>query len=461
MPHRTTKLTPLFAATLLAAASSAFAATKTIDVTTAGIKNDGTTLNTTALQKLIDDSSAAGGATLHFPPGKYLTGTLQLKSNITLHLDENATLLGSTNPADYRNLDPFTDGSGNPMGYALLIALDADHIAIEGPGSIDGQGPSLKRNEKPKYTLRPFLLRWIRCHDISLQDAHLANPGAWTCHFFQSRDIDVSNLTIRTRNIGLQNADGLDIDSSENIRITRCDINTGDDALVLKSTSPLPTQHFTASDCKLSSHTNAIKLGTESLGGFNDITVSNCTVSNTDMAGIALYTVDGGDLQNVHLSHIDIDGAAVPISIRLGARLKTFRPGDQPKPVGHLRDITLDNISAKNIKLIGMLINGIPDHPIQNLTLSNISLQLPGGGKPEDANKQLPEKESTYPEYNMFGKSLPAACIYARHIDNLTLQNIHATLEHPDPRPAAVLIDIQNLTPKDFTLTAETPQGNP
>ena len=338
------------------------------------------------------------------------------------------------------------------MGFALLIALDADHIAIEGSGTINGQGPKLKAAQKKEFPVRPFLTRFVRCNNITLRDVHLTNGGAWTLHLFQSKDVSIDNLSIRTRDSGLQNTDGIDVDSSENIRITHCDINTRDDAIVLKSTSPLPTRHVSATDCTLSSRTNALKLGTESLGGFDDITFSNCTISNTQMAGIALYEVDGGDLQNVTISNIAMDGVEVPISIRHGARLKTFRPGDAPKPVGHLRNISIQNVSAKNIKTIGMLINGIPNHPIENLTLTNITLQLPGGGPQSAINKQLPEKESAYPEFDMFGKNLPASAIYARHLQNLTLTNIHATLAKPDPRPAAILLDIQNLTPPDFSL---------
>ena len=430
----------------------AVAAPKTLDVATLNLSP--TAANTTQLQKAIDDLASSGGGTLRFPAGTYLTGTLQLKSNITLHLDKNATLLGSANPADYRNLDPFTDGSGNPMGFALLIAIDADHIAIEGPGAINGQGPKLKNAQK-KFTIRPFLTRFVRCNNITLRDLHLTNGGAWTLHLFQSKDVAIDNLTIRTRDSGLQNTDGIDVDSSENIRISHCDINTRDDAIVLKSTSTLPTRHVSANDCTLSSRTNALKLGTESLGGFDDITFSNCTITNTQMAGIALYEVDGGDLQNVTISNVTMDGVEVPISIRHGARLKTFRPGDQPKPVGHLRDVSIQNVTAKNIKTIGILINGIPNHPIEDLTLNNITLELPGGGGGRESaiNKQLPEKESAYPEFDMFGKTLPASTLYARHVQNLTLQNIHAALEHPDRRPPAILIDVQNLTPSDFSLT--------
>lgn len=430
--------------TTLVAALSANARAADLKVTDLGALPDGTTLNTDALQKAIDTCAAQGGGTLRFPPGRYLTGTLQLKSKVILHLEEGATLLGSTNPADYRNVDPFMAGDGIPQGHAFLVALDADHVGIEGKGTIDGQGPALRRNQTP-FRVRPFLIRWIRCTNVSVKSVHLTNPGAWTLNFFRSRDVLIEDLTIRTRNIGLPNNDGINIDSSENVTVKNCDVDSGDDALVIKSTSrEHPTRNITASGCKLSTSTNAIKLGTESIGGFDNITITNCQVTNTRMAGIALYEVDGADLQKVTISDISMDGVIVPISIRLGARLKTFREGDQPRPApGHLRDISIRNVSAKNVRNIGILINGVPGHPVENVTLENVSLELPGGGTEEMSRVQLPEREAAYPEHNMFGNTMPAYGIYIRHARNIRLTNVKTSLLKPDARPEAVRIDVQ------------------
>ncbi len=264
----------------------------------------------------------------------------------------------------------------------MLVAMDADHVGIEGSGMIDGQGPGLKKKQNP-YTMRPFLVRWVRCTNVTVRDIHLINPGAWTLNFFQSKDALVENVTIRSRDLGLANNDGVNIDSSENITVKKCDVISGDDALVIKSTSAAKaSKNIVASDCKLSSRTNAIKLGTESIGGFADITVSNCTVTNTQMAGIALYEVDGGELRNVSITDVTMDGVIVPISIRLGSRLKTFRTGDTAKAAaGTLHDVTIKNVTAKNIGMVGMLINGVPGHRVESLVLENIQLELPGEGR--------------------------------------------------------------------------------
>ena len=228
------------------------AADRVIDATQAGIVGDGTTLNTARIQQAIDACSASGGGTISFPAGRYLTGTIQIKSRVTLRLEKDATLLGSTDAADYRNLDPFIDGSGNPLGHALLVAMDADQVGLEGPGTVDGQSPQLKAKEKA-YTMRPFLVRWVRCTHVTVRDVHLVNPGAWTLNFFQTKGAVIEHVTIRSRDLGMANNDGINIDSSENIRVRDCDVVSGDDALVIKATSSAgkPSRDIVASDCRL------------------------------------------------------------------------------------------------------------------------------------------------------------------------------------------------------------------
>ena len=433
---------------LLAATLAAGAAEKVIDATAAGAVGDATRLNTASIQKAIDDCAAAGGGTIRFPAGRYVTGTIQIKSNVILRLEDGATLLGSTDVNDYRNLDPFTDGSGHPMGHALIVAVDADHVGIEGPGTVNGQGRELKAGQNP-FSVRPFLLRFVRCTNVAVREVHLTNPGAWTLNFFQTSGALIERVTIRTRERKLLNNDGINIDSSEHVRVRNCDVDSGDDALVIKSTSATkPSRDIVASDCKLSTRTNAIKLGTESIGGFENISISNCQITHTQMAGIAMYAVDGGDLRDVTISDITMDGVVVPISIRLGSRLKTFREGDIARPAaGKLRDVTIKNVSAKNVEMIGMLINGVPGHPVEALTLENIQVELPGGGTGEDARATLPEKESAYPEFNTFGKTMPAYGSYARHVRGMKLQNVQTTLLKPDGRPATVFVDVEDVMP--------------
>ncbi|HVU35753.1 MAG TPA: glycosyl hydrolase family 28 protein [Opitutaceae bacterium] len=418
------------------------ATTRILDVSKAGVLGDGVTNNTARIQKLIDDEAATGGATLYFPAGRYLTGSIEIKSNVTLRLDEQATLLGSTNPTDYRNFDPFIDGSGNRLGDALIVAVNADHVGIEGRGTIDGRGPQLKANERP-YTMRPFLVRWVKCRNVCVRDVHLRNPGAWTLNFYRTEGALVERVTIRSRGLGMNNNDGINIDASEDIHVRDCDVVSGDDALVIKATSAnTPSRNITATGCRLSTGTNAIKLGTESIGRFEHISVSNCHISNARMAGIALYDVDGGELKDVTISDVAMDGVAVPISIRLGARLHAFREREMRRRMpGRLHHVRIENVSARNVGIMGILINGVPGHPVENLTLANVSIEVPGGGTSADAPVQLPENEKAYPEYNMFGTRMPVYGVYARHVRHLTLENVKVVPRISDERPAAAIFD--------------------
>jgi len=414
----------------------------------AGASGDGLTINTTALQAAIDACSAGGGGILHFPAGRYVTGTLELKDNVMLHLDADATIMGSTNAADYLNLDPFIDGSGSKMGYALIVAVGAQHVGLEGPGTIDGRGKAVKAAQA-HYDIRPFLVRWVKCQDVTVKDVHLINSGAWTMNFFQSQNALVTGVEIRS--LGLVNNDGIDLDSCAHIDIKGCNINSGDDAICLKATSPVPCRDITAEDCQLQTRCNAIKLGTESLGDFTHIRVSHCQIRDTHLSGIALNSVDGSHLTDVVISDITMDRVTVPITLRLGARLKVFRTGDQPKPPGILRDVTIRNVRATGTGPVGMLINGLPGHPIENLTLENISLEVPGGGTTADAAVVLPEKPSAYPEWNMFGKTIPVYGIYLRHAQGVTLKNVHLATVKADARPPYLLVDVGGLNPGDLS----------
>jgi hypothetical protein len=426
-----------------------------VNVVAEGVVGDGKTLNTARIQKVIDACGDAGGIIL-FPSGKYVTGTIRIRSNVTLRLAEGAELLGSSDVADYLNLDPFIDGSGNPMGHALIVAMDASDVGIEGPGTVDGRSPELKKTQNP-YLMRPFLIRFVRCAGVTVKDVSLLNPGAWTLNLFRTKGALIEGVTIRSRDLGMHNNDGIDLDSCEDIIIRNCDINSGDDALCVKATSSaMPSRNITVTGCGLSTRCNAIKLGTESIGGFENISVSGCRITNTKMAGIALYSVDGADLRNVTISDVTMDGVTVPVSIRLGARLKSFRAGDVPRTSpGRLRDVTIRNVRATNVGMIGMLVNGVPGHPVENLTLENIRLELPGGSQ-DGASVELPEKESAYPEYNMFGKVMPSSAIYMRHVRGVKFIDVMTTLLRPDTRPPTVLIDVENITPPDF-VSADQP----
>lgn len=415
-----------------------------IDVRTLGAVGDGVALETAAIQKAIDLCSQRGGGKVVFPAGRYVTGTIFLKDNVTLKLEVGATLLGSTNIADYQAVEPFVEGTGQQMGWCLIGALEAKNIGIEGPGTIDGQGKELNaarpRSERNK---RPVLLRFVRCNGLSLSRVRLQASAMWMVHLAQSRNIKADRVSIYNHVAG--NNDGFDIDSCDGVRITYCDIDTGDDALCLKSTRPTPSRNIFVRDCQLRSGCSSIKFGTESLGGFENVTITKCRVSKAGLGGIGIYSVDGGNVRNINISDITMEQVSVAVFLRLGSRLRIFNESDQKKPVGTFRDITIKNVRAGKATIAGVLLAGIPDHAIENVTLENIQVGVPGGGTAEDAQIVMPEKEGAYPECGMFGKTLPAYGVLLRHVKGLKMVNCQVEPAKPDARPMRFEEDVQGL----------------
>ncbi|HTQ30565.1 MAG TPA: glycoside hydrolase family 28 protein [Opitutaceae bacterium] len=423
------------------------AADFTVNIVAMGAQPDGSTDSTAAIQKAIDACHDRGGGKVIIPAGRFLTGTLQLRDNVTLHFQTAGVLLGAPQLDAYRNLDPFKEGLGVDVGYALIAAIDVKNIGLEGDGVIDGQGrilanAQIRRGDK-NWGRRPFLVQLVRCSGVTLEGLRLQNSGAWTLHMFQCRDVTADDLHINSH--GLPHNDGIDIDSCQNVQVKDCDIMSGDDALCFKTTSVVPCRSIQVTGCTFDTGESAIKMGTESLANFEDIQISNCRVLLAHEGGIKLFSVDGGCVQNVTISDIDMSNATIPIMVRLGARLKTFRPGDPKQEVGAIRNVTLRNITAKNSSLVGVLLTGIPGHPIENLTLSHVTIEMPGGGSWEEGQEKLAENESAYPEISMFGDRMPTPGVYARHVRGLTVDDFTLNLGYADLRPALLCLDGQDV----------------
>jgi polygalacturonase len=386
-----------------------------------GAVGDGETLNTEAIQRTIDTCSKKGGGTVRIPAGRFVTGTILIKDNVTLYLDEGAMLLGSLSPGDYRNVDPFKDGLGAEVGFAMVAAVDAKNIAIAGRGAINGRGKEIAEGMPFKgegWGGRPFLLRFVRSTNINLSD--------------------------------VPHNDGINIDSSQGFRIRDCDVDSGDDALVFKTTSSMPIRDIVVTGCRLKSRQGAIKFGTESVANFEKVRITNCHIRDTRNGGIKLLSVDGAFLQDIVISDIVMDNVATPIFVRLGARLKTFRPGEMQRQVGQIRNVLIRNVRAKAAAQAqimppsGIFITGIPGHSVGSLTLENIEIELAGGGLREHGRASVEEKIDVYPEINRFGPRLPAFGLYARHAKNLKVRQLILRLAAADLRPALVCQDCED-----------------
>jgi len=408
------------------------------DISKYGAVGDGKTLNTEAIQKTIDLCSQNGGGRIIIPEGTWVSGTILLRNNVTLNLNEKAILLGSTNITDYQIVDGFKDGRGSSMGYCFIGGVDIKNAGITGTGKIDGNGKLLL--EKNGRSKRPFLVRFVRCTNINVTDVHMQGPAAWTMHLFECNNARAENITIKSR--GLSNNDGIDIDCCDGVIIKNCDIDSGDDAICFKTTGPKPCRNIEVSGCKLNTNQGAFKIGTESFGDFENINIHNCKVDSTK--GIKLYSVDGAHLKNLTISDIEIKKTTVAVMIRLGSRLKTFRDGDIKKPTGTLENVNLKRITVANASQLAILISGTPGNNINLVTISDMTVHLTGGGKAEDAKTILAENEADYPEVTMFGKLMPAYGIYIRHADQIKLEKIILTTLKPDGRPAMIGTDLSN-----------------
>ena len=302
-----------------------------------GAVNDGKTINTIAIQKAIDVCASKGGGTVYFPAGKYISGTLFLKSHITLNLGPGAILEGSNNLNDYpvtiSQIRSYTD---NYTDKSLIYGEGLEYIGITGHGIIDGNGESfqvsddlVKKSLSDSYKARPYIIRIINCKNVIVKEITLKNSPMWVQHYMYCQNVLIEGITVNSR--VNHNNDGIDIDACDNVRISDCNITSGDDAIVIKSTLDKPCKNINITNSTLSSNCNAFKLGTESNGDFQNINLSNCTIYDTRLAGIALEMVDGGSLNNVSVSDVNMDNVGCAVFIRLGNRARPFK-ADMEKP---------------------------------------------------------------------------------------------------------------------------------
>lgn len=412
----------------------------TWDPRTFGARADGKTVDTKPIQAAIDACAAAGGGTVRLSGGVFLSGTIVLRSNVLLSIDAGATLLGSRNIDDYPSLPPkIVFLYRDRFTKALIQAERAENIGVAGRGSIDGQGQHFHAS-RGDDGLRPYLIRFSECRNVSVRDVTLRDSARWCSHYLACENVTIDGITIRARI--RENRDGLDVDSCNRVRIANCDIYTGDDAIVLKATAMQPCRHVTVTNCTLSSQASALKLGTESNGGFEDITFSNCTVYDTQGSGINLGMVDGGTCDRVTVSNITMNNVHVPIFIRLGNRARPI-PNLPVPGMGQMRNVVITNVQASGAGDVGCSITGLPGCPLENITLQNIRIRGSGGGTAADTSRAIPERDAAYPSEKMFGK-LPAHGFFCRHVRNLRLKQVDVSVENDDSRPAFVLDDVQD-----------------
>ena len=433
------------------------AADRDYRITEFGAVGDGITLNTLYIQQAIDHCAEEGGGRVVIVPGTFLTGTLVLRSHVELHVSQGAILLGSTDPCDYPEMVTGYRFYGDDwVKQSLIFGSDLENISITGRGVIDGQGAAFKvitRKKPDRYRNRPYLIRFTECNGVKVKDVTMQNSAMWMQHYLACENLLVEN--IRVYNHCNKNNDMIDIDGCRDVIITGCTGDTDDDALTLKSTSPRACENITISNCVLSSHCNAIKFGTESTGGFKNITLTNCRVKPSakqeviygfpgGISGISLEVVDGGIMDGVTISDVQIDGPEVPIFIRLGNRARPYMEGLENPQTGVLQNIHLENIVIRNAGKTGCSVTGMEGFPARNISLHQITMELQGGMDDSGDDLDVPEKAEDYPEATMFGV-LPASVLYMRHLENIDLSDISVRFREPDDRIHLVAEDVAGL----------------
>ncbi len=417
-----------------------------IIVTDFGAVSGTAAVQTESIQRAIDHAAANGGGTVHFPAGTFLTGTLTLRTGITLHLDSGAILIGSSRIEDYPPaVDAFIDAVGQNRNTVLIRAVDCQNVGISGHGTIDGSGGSFAFEQDG----RPFMIRFSRCKAVQVSGVTLRNSAGWVSHYSDCENVSIHDVTIRST-VNANN-DGIDIDSCRNVRISHCDIVTGDDAICIKSTHSSPCENIVVTGCLLKSAWGAFKIGTESVGDIRNVVFSDSVIYETTGGGVKLISKDGAIVENILVSNVIMDRVSGPIFIHLGERKRTYYAGQTAREAGALRGVTLRNIRGTVWeegeplwgfpRRAGIFISGIPGHFIENVRMEGIDLSFPGGGTEEEANRfDVPERIVDYPEFPPF-TPYPAWGFYVRHAKNVSLKDIRIQTQTADARSPIVCDD--------------------
>ncbi|GAA3750323.1 rhamnogalacturonidase [Terriglobus aquaticus] len=476
------------------------------DVRQYGAAGDGKTLDTKAVNAAIDAAAKAGGGTVVFPAGLYLCFSIHLQSYVDLWLQQGATIVAADSPkpgeaTGYNgetydaaepktSYDAYQDYGHNHWHNSLLWGENIHDFGIFGNGLIWGRGLSNGRShtdlgykfvaEQAGVGNKAIALK--NCRNVTFRDFSILKGGHFGFLLTGVDNCTVDNVKIDT------DRDGIDIDCCQNVRVSNCTVNSPwDDGICPKSSFALgyarPTRNVTITNCYVTGcyelgsvldgtfkkftvasegqmdrgvpHTGRIKCGTESNGGFINITVSNCVFEGCQ--GYALESVDGALMEDIAITNTTMrDCVSAPIFVRLGARLRG--PKESTK-VGTAARILFSNIESYNsASKIASILSGVPGHAVEDVKLSDIYVHNEGGGTDADRNIAVPEKENAYPEPGMFGR-IPATGFFLRHVRNVEMSHIEVRTAAPDARSPFYLQDVERAD--FFALNAPRANGTP
>jgi len=444
---------------------------KSFDIRDYGAVGDGTLMCTQAIQNAVDDAAKAGGI-VRIPEGRFLSGTIHLKSHVELRFDKGAVLLGSTHRYDY----------DHGVWYALLMGSKLEDVKITGAGTIDGQGAALAKDVlhmvdtgkikippkgwRPSEVERPQILEVTDCRNVRVQGVTIKNSCCWVQTYRNCVGLIVQGIKVDSKSYW--NNDGIDIVDCKRVQVSNCDVDSADDGICLKSDDPKSgCEDVVVKNCRVRSSASAIKFGTSSHGAFRKIRIDNVQIRDTFRSAVALESVDGGDLEDVIVSNIHAVHTGNAFFIRLGHRTLSA-------PVGHVRRVVLRDFYvevpsgrpdmgypfkgpqfSEPHNLNPSSIVGHREVPIEGIRLERIHIRFAGGGNPAIASTtvgKVPERVKEYPEFSMFGE-LPAYGLYLRHVKGLAIKDFTVKLDKSDYRPAFVADDVNGLTGKGLKVT--------
>ena len=455
-------------------------------VTDFGAIADGETLCTAAVQNAVDACHKNGGGIVQFDGGKYVLSTVFLKDNVHIRIAKDAEILGSLNFYDFAQQEEidypiYQDASHTYFDLSMFVGRNCKNISITGEGKIDMRSvwdEDGVRGEAIKHR-GPKCIALKECQNIEISGLEMVNVTDLAVYFAGCENVDVHGLKLYVY------IDGISPDNSKNVCIYDCDVEAGDDAIVFKSSYTLNRldicKDIKVWNCRLKSRCTAVKFGTETNGGFENIFIENIDIRETRITGIAIESVDGAIVDGVYIKNVKMRNVNAPLFVHVGRRMR----GPKGREIGKIKNVTLENITAEgpyepyeivawnyfsfkkgdNYQypwIFGVAesfddrktgntaesdwqmtsnICGLPESHLENITLRNVHLKVDGGVKTYNSN--VPENAQDYPEVYVYGRILPAKGIYFRHIDGLTLENVTVESYREDVREGFVFDDVK------------------
>lgn len=414
-----------------------------------------------ALNQEIEKVSIAGGGRVTVPAGEHESGTIILKSNVELHLEKGATILGSGDFNEYPLRRTYQTRSQKDVNgwCALVYAEGATNIAVTGEGTIDGRGAL--QNARTRFVEkvhdldgRARNILFVSCRGVTVKDVLLKDPAMWNQHYFDCEDVLLDGVRVFAR-VNYNN-DAIDIDACRRMVIRNCVLDSEDDGIVFKNTTVKPCEDILVENCRISSQATAIKFGTESLCGFKRVKIRNITVRPSTVeaefmhpcnmpkgiSAVEVSTVDGAEVEDIDIDGVDAVGVGCAVFLRVGNRSRPVYKGLGGRPAGHMRRVRVANVVAREVGTFGASVTGFEPGHLEDIVLENIDIESVGGVKEGDFRplSKFVDPVKSFPGPHCFGK-LPCKGLFLRNAGNIRISGFKFAELNPDVRPERIIHD--------------------